>query len=157
MKKLTPDLYRPIVEEAHAHKLMALAHVYYLKDAHELVDAGIDGFMHLVRDEVMDDGLIAKMKARNVFVAANIGGSRRATLAALPAPTMALLAQTVPASVVSTFEGALKKRTAATPCHGAGDLRQDGAESGQAECGRGDHRAWRRHRHPERLARLGRA
>ena len=25
--------------------------------------------MHLVRDEVMDDGLIVKMKARNVFLA----------------------------------------------------------------------------------------
>ena len=37
VKKLTPDIYRPIIEEAHAQGLMALAHVYYLKDAHELV------------------------------------------------------------------------------------------------------------------------
>ena len=63
---------------------MALAHVYYLKDAHELVDAGIDGFMHPVRDAVMDDALIARMKAQNVFLAANIGGSHRATLTELP-------------------------------------------------------------------------
>ena len=113
VKKLTPDLYRPIIEEAHQHKLMALAHVYYLKDAHALVDAGIDGFMHLVRDEVMDDDLIAKMKARNVFAAANIGGSRRATLSALPSPTLALLAQTVPATVIDTYTASLKGRAAA--------------------------------------------
>ncbi|MGH9203975.1 MAG: amidohydrolase family protein, partial [Vicinamibacterales bacterium] len=29
VKKLTPDLYRPIIDEAHAHGLKALAHVYY--------------------------------------------------------------------------------------------------------------------------------
>ena len=107
VKKLTPDLYRPIIEEAHAHGLMALAHVYYLKDAHELVDAGIDGFMHLVRDEVMDDGLIAKMKARHVFAAANIGGSRRAALRELPEASMSLLSQTVPADVVTTYRTSL--------------------------------------------------
>ena len=107
VKKLTPDLYRPIIEEAHAHGLMALAHVYYLKDAHDLVDAGIDGFMHLVRDEVMDDALIARMKARNVFAAANIGGSRRAALRELPEASLVLLSQTVPADVVTTYRTSL--------------------------------------------------
>jgi imidazolonepropionase-like amidohydrolase len=89
---------------------MALAHVFYLKDAHELVDAGIDGFMHLVRDEVMDDKLIAQMKARNVFVAANIGGSRRAALTALPAATIAQLSETVSADVVGAFQASIKAR-----------------------------------------------
>jgi imidazolonepropionase-like amidohydrolase len=107
VKKLTPEIYRPIIDESHTHGMMAIAHVYYLKDAHDLVDAGIDGFMHLVRDEVMDDPLIAKMKARNVFAAANIGGSHRATLSEVPAASMQLLSESVPASVVeqarSTF------------------------------------------------------
>jgi imidazolonepropionase-like amidohydrolase len=105
--KLTPDIYRPIIEEAHQHGLMALAHVYYLADAHELVDAGVDGFMHLVRDEVMDDGLIAKMKAGNVFAAANIGGTRRGGLAELPGDSIALLSESVPADVVQTFQASL--------------------------------------------------
>ena len=110
VKKLTPDLYRPIIEEAHAQGLKALAHVYYLKDAHELVDAGIDGFMHLVRDQVMDDALIAKMKAQRVYTAANIGGSRRAGLAALPASSLALLSETVPADVVSALVTSLRAK-----------------------------------------------
>lgn len=103
VKKLTPDIYGPIIAEAHAKGMMALAHVYYLKDAHELVAAGIDGLMHLVRDEVMDDELIARMKAQNVFACANIGGSRRAGLTDLPAASLALLSETVPADVVERF------------------------------------------------------
>jgi imidazolonepropionase-like amidohydrolase len=112
VKKLTPDIYRPIIDETHARGLMALAHVYYLKDARDLVDAGIDGFMHLVRDEVMDDALIARMKERNVFAAANIGGSRRAALSALPPASIALLSETVPPAVVSAFVASMKARDA---------------------------------------------
>ena len=110
VKKLTPDLYRPIIEEAHARGMMALAHVYYLRDAHELADAGIDGFMHLVRDEVMDDALIALMRERRIFTAANIGGSRRAGLAELPAATLTALLETVPPPVVQAFVSAMKAK-----------------------------------------------
>lgn len=84
VKKLTRELYEPIIDEAHKRLMMAVAHVYYLQDARDLVDAGIDGFMHPVRDAVMDDELIARMNARGVFVAANIGLSHRATLTELP-------------------------------------------------------------------------
>jgi imidazolonepropionase-like amidohydrolase len=110
VKKLTPDLFRPVIDEAHAQGLKAVAHVYYLDDAHALVDAGIDGFMHPVRDQVMDDELIRKMKERNVFLAANIGLQRRGTLSTLPDATRALLAETVPASVIEQYEAALAKR-----------------------------------------------
>ena len=114
VKKLTSDLYVPIIEEAHAHKLMVLAHVYYLEDAHKLVDAGIDGFMHLVRDEVMDDELIAKMKVKNVFAVPNMGGSRRATLTELPDQYVALLAETLPGPVVQQVRESFKTREAAS-------------------------------------------
>ena len=103
--KLGPDIYGPIIDEAHKHGMMAIAHVYYLKDAHGLVDAGINGFMHLVRDEVMDDDLIAKMKAKRVWTAANIGGTERSTLAEAPAAALPLLAESVPPGVVEAFKG----------------------------------------------------
>jgi hypothetical protein len=112
VKKLTPDIYRPIIEEAHKHGLMAVAHVFYLKDAHELVDAGIDGFMHLVRDEVMDDRLIAKMKEKHVFADANIGGSRRAGLDEAPAAWLPLLAETAPAGVIEQYKATFVGRDA---------------------------------------------
>lgn len=110
VKKLTPEIYRPIIDEARRHGMMTVAHVYDLKDAHELVDAGIHGFMHLVRDEVMDDQLIAKMKARHVFAAANIGGSHRAALSEIPPDTVDLLSQSVPASVVEQFRAGFANR-----------------------------------------------
>lgn len=110
VKKLTPDIYGPIIEEAHKRGLMAVAHVFYLKDAHDLVDKGIDGFMHLVRDEVMDDQLIAAMKQKNVFTAANIGGSRRAGLDEAPADALGLLAETVPTSVIEQYKATFKGR-----------------------------------------------
>jgi imidazolonepropionase-like amidohydrolase len=73
VKKLNPSLYRAIIAQAHAHGLRVAAHVYYLADARDLVEAGVDGFLHLVRDAEMDDGLVARMKARNMFVTPNLG------------------------------------------------------------------------------------
>ncbi len=58
VKKLSPSLYRAIIDEAHKHDLRVIVHVYYLADARDLVDAGADGFLHLVRDEEMDDALV---------------------------------------------------------------------------------------------------
>ena len=110
VKKLTPDIYRPIIEEVHKHGMMAVAHVYYLEDAHELVEAGIDGFMHPVRDEVMDDRLIAMMKQRDVFTAANIGGTHRASLSEVPDGSLGLLSESVPASVVDRVRATFANR-----------------------------------------------
>jgi imidazolonepropionase-like amidohydrolase len=71
--KLTPALYRAIIDEAHKHKIRVMAHVFYLTDARDLVDAGVDGFLHSVRDAEMDDALVAKMKQRNVYITPNLG------------------------------------------------------------------------------------
>lgn len=85
--KLPPELYRAIIDEAHAHKLKAVAHVYYLADAKALARAGIDGFAHPVRDAEADQELIDLLKARDIFVMANLGlaerGSRNTDRAAV--------------------------------------------------------------------------
>jgi hypothetical protein len=39
-----------------------MAHEYYLADARDLVEAGVAGFLHSVRDAEMDDALVARMK-----------------------------------------------------------------------------------------------
>ena len=70
--KLPPELYRPIIDEAHARKLKVVAHVYYLADAKALVRAGVDGFGHTVRDLEADVELIDLLKSRDVFVMANM-------------------------------------------------------------------------------------
>jgi imidazolonepropionase-like amidohydrolase len=85
VKKLSPLLYRAIIDEAHKHGLRVIVHVYYLADARDLVEAGVDGFLHLVRDEEMDDALVARMKARRMFVTPNLSTSEAGTYTNKPA------------------------------------------------------------------------
>lgn len=67
-KKLTPDLYGPIIEEAHKNKLRVTAHLFTLEDAKGLWRAGIDAFAHGVRDRDIDDEFLAMVKTRPAFV-----------------------------------------------------------------------------------------
>jgi imidazolonepropionase-like amidohydrolase len=62
-----------------------MAHVFYLADARDLVDAGVDGFLHLVRDEEMDGALVKAMKDKHVFVTPNLGTSEAGTYTKKPA------------------------------------------------------------------------
>jgi imidazolonepropionase-like amidohydrolase len=72
-KKLTPDLYGPIIEEAHKHGLRVTAHIFTLEDAKGLLRAGIDAFAHGVRDRDIDDEGLALFKSRaNVVVVPNL-------------------------------------------------------------------------------------
>ena len=82
--KLAAPLYRAIIDETHKHGLQINAHVFYHVDAVDLVAAGIDGFAHLVRDQVMDDALVAAIVKRGVYVMGNLSSPRKATYASLP-------------------------------------------------------------------------
>src|SRR3569623_47304 len=69
VQKLKPELYRAIIDEAHKNNLRAVAHIFYLADAKDLVRAGIDGFAHGVRDIDVDDEFLALMQANpNVWM-----------------------------------------------------------------------------------------
>jgi imidazolonepropionase-like amidohydrolase len=104
--KLGPPLYRAIIDEGHTRGLKVNAHVFYHADAVDLVDAGIDGFAHLVRDKVMDDALVAAIVKRGVYVMGNLSSPRKSTYAALPRwmspgdPMSQLLAESVSAPVL---------------------------------------------------------
>jgi imidazolonepropionase-like amidohydrolase len=72
-KKLSPELYRAVIDEAHKNNLRVTAHIVYLDDAKELLRAGIDGFAHTVRDKDVDDEYIALVKKRpNFFQVPNL-------------------------------------------------------------------------------------
>jgi imidazolonepropionase-like amidohydrolase len=64
--KMSPDVYRAVIDEAHRRGLRVAAHVFYLEDAKDLLRAGVDVVAHSVRDKDIDDEFIALMKARNV-------------------------------------------------------------------------------------------
>lgn len=62
--KMTREVRRTILNEARKHGVKVAAHVYYLADAKELVNEGVDVIAHSIRDQEVDDELIAAMKER---------------------------------------------------------------------------------------------
>lgn len=67
VKKMKPEIYEAVIEQAHKNKLRVAAHVYYVEDAKRLVNAGVDVLAHSIRDKEADDELINAMKQKGVF------------------------------------------------------------------------------------------
>ena len=62
--KLGPAIYRAVIDEAHTHNLRVFAHIATLADAKDLLRAGVDGFLHPVRNRDVDDELVGLLKER---------------------------------------------------------------------------------------------
>jgi imidazolonepropionase-like amidohydrolase len=72
-KKLTPEIYGAIIDEAHKHGLRVSAHIFDLEDAKGLMRAGLDAFAHGVRDRDIDDEVVAMFKQRpNLILTPNL-------------------------------------------------------------------------------------
>ena len=113
--RLPPDLFRAIIDEGHRHALKVNAHVFYHTDAVDLVNAGIDALVHLVRDKEMDDALVASIVQHNVYVQPNLSPERN-TYAELPHwlkdgdPLMTLLQESTPPPVLARMTRAYENR-----------------------------------------------
>jgi len=66
--KMSPEVYRAVIDEAHKRGLRVATHLFYLADAKSLLDAGSDFVAHSIRDAEVDADVIAKLKRRNVCV-----------------------------------------------------------------------------------------
>jgi imidazolonepropionase-like amidohydrolase len=107
--KIAPNVYRAIIAEAHANGMEVLAHLSRtsgLEDAKDLFKAGIDGFVHLVRDKDVDDEYLALVKSHpKVWSGPNI-----------PFPmtmdTIDALAETLPAAQIDRMRTQIKQREA---------------------------------------------
>ena len=83
--KMTYDVSKAIIDEAHKHNLKAVAHIFYLADAKELVREGINGFAHMVRDQPVDNELLSMMKAKGTWmVSATLSREMAYSLAIMP-------------------------------------------------------------------------
>ena len=72
-KKLTPELYGAVIDEAHKRGLRVTAHIFDLEDAKGLIRAGIDAFAHGVRDQDIDEELVAMFRQRpNLVLTPNL-------------------------------------------------------------------------------------
>jgi imidazolonepropionase-like amidohydrolase len=65
-KKIQPDVYRAVIDEAHKRGLRLFVHYFYLDDAKDLLRSGADMLAHSVRDKEVDDEFIKLMKQRGV-------------------------------------------------------------------------------------------
>ncbi len=78
--KLTPELYGPVIDEAHQHGLRVTAHVFTLEDAKGLLNAGLDAFAHGIRDMDIDDDVVQMFRERpEVVLVPNLPGTGVAT------------------------------------------------------------------------------
>ena len=57
-----------MLDQARKHGKITMAHIFEYEDAKMVVDEGVDILAHNVRDAVMEDDFIAKLKRRNVSV-----------------------------------------------------------------------------------------
>lgn len=102
-QKLGPQLYGPIIEEAHRHGLKVTAHIFYLDDAKGLLRAGVDAFAHGVRDRDVDDELIALWRERpHVVLVPNLPGRG-------VAEDMSWIGETVPAADIARMHETMAK------------------------------------------------
>jgi imidazolonepropionase-like amidohydrolase len=72
-KKITPEIYGAIIDEAHKRGLRVSAHIFDMEDAKGLMRAGLDAFAHGVRDRDIDDETVAMFKQRpNLILTPNL-------------------------------------------------------------------------------------
>jgi len=64
--KMSPEVYRAVIDEAHQRGLRVAAHIFYLEDAKDVLRAGADFIAHSVRDKEIDDEFISLMKKRDI-------------------------------------------------------------------------------------------
>ncbi len=72
-KKMPPEIYGAVIDEAHQRGLRVIAHIFELVDAKGLLRAGIDAFAHGIRDRDIDDEAVALFKQHpDVVLTANL-------------------------------------------------------------------------------------
>lgn len=65
--KMAPEIYAAVFEEASTLGLLSAAHIHDYEDAKAAIEAGVDVIAHGVRDQEIDDELIALMAEHDVW------------------------------------------------------------------------------------------
>ena len=64
--KMTPETFKAVIDTAHERGMRVAAHLYYLEDAHGLLEAGVDLIAHSIRDLEVSDEVVAMMLDQDV-------------------------------------------------------------------------------------------
>jgi imidazolonepropionase-like amidohydrolase len=116
--KIPMDLCRSIISSANKHGLKVAAHVFYLEDARQLVEAGLHGLAHSIRDAEVDSALIAAMKKRGAWQsAATLSRELSTFVYAKPQPFLdePFFTRSVSPQVVAALKSSYREKIAADP------------------------------------------
>ena len=80
MKKMPPEVYTPLIEEAHKHGMVVHAHATNLGDQKGVVKAGVDVLVHTLVAEKVDDEFVEILKAKRPYWAPVMGLGDRSEL-----------------------------------------------------------------------------
>jgi len=64
-KKMPAEAFRAVIDQAHKRGLEVAAHIFYLQDAKDVLDAGGDFIAHSVRDVPVDTAFIKQLQSRD--------------------------------------------------------------------------------------------
>jgi imidazolonepropionase-like amidohydrolase len=140
-KKLTPEMYGAIIEEAHKRRQRVIAHIFALDDAKGLIRAGVDAFAHGIRDRDIDDELVTMFKQRpNLVLTPNLPDRGVKT-------DLSWLRPSLPAEVFKKLEAANTDRPKAQALFGiqARNLAKLNAAGVRIVLGTGGNRPWGPH------------
>ena len=149
--KLTPELYGAVIDEAHQNGLRVTAHVFTLEDAKGLLEAGVDGFAHGIRDMDVDDEVVEMFRERpDVYLVPNLPG---------PGVTVDLswLGGTIPADQLEQMQAQQIDRPEAQEAFGiqARNLERLSAEGVTVAFGTDGGAGWSPHAELEDMVRTG--
>jgi imidazolonepropionase-like amidohydrolase len=150
-KKLTPELYGAIIDEAHKSGLRVTAHIFALEDAKGLLRAGLDAFAHGVRDKDIDDEFVAMMRQRtNVVLVPNLPDRGVAT-------DLKWLNDSLPAAEVQKLQAAATDRPAVQQTFGiqARNLAKLNSAGVKIALGTDGNTAWAHHLEMEDMVAAG--
>ena len=80
MKKMPPEVYTALIEEAHKHGMIVHAHATNLQDQKGVVKAGVDVLVHTLVAEKIDDEFVAILKEKKPYWAPVMGLGDRSEL-----------------------------------------------------------------------------
>ena len=64
-KKMPAEAFRAVIDQAHKQRLKVAAHIFYLQDAKDVLDAGGDFIAHSVRDVPVDPAFVTELQSRD--------------------------------------------------------------------------------------------
>ena len=129
MKKMPPEVYTALIEEAHRHGMLVHAHATNLQDQKGVVKAGVDVLVHTLAAEKVDDEFVAILKAKKPYWAPVMGLGDRSELCDGNNP---FIEQSLPDSVIADIRAG-KTWLPSTPCSAPAPNAQANAQFARRE------------------------